>query len=148
MVSREEVEGFLLQLDANGASHTEVDPGFWIVKPGGELDLDVVVHHTPPVLLLRVDVMTLPTNDETANTLARHLLDLNANDLVHGSYGTTGGTVVLTEALELSHLDYEEFRAAFESMTVALASHLRELAAYRDPGTTGSWRAVPSREAR
>ena len=38
----------------------------------------------------------------------------------------------MTEALELGHLDYEEFRAAFESMTVALASHLRELGAFRE----------------
>ena len=36
------------------------------------------------------------------------------------------------EALELSHLDYEEFLAAFESMNVSLASHLRELGSYRE----------------
>jgi chromosomal replication initiation ATPase DnaA len=41
-------------------------------------------------------------------------------------------SVVLTEALELSHLDYEEFLAAYESMTIALTSHLRELATYRE----------------
>ena len=41
-------------------------------------------------------------------------------------------TVVLTEALELSHLDYEEFLAAYESMTLALSSHLRELVTYRE----------------
>jgi hypothetical protein len=39
---------------------------------------------------------------------------------------------VLTEALELSHLDFEEFLAAYESMLVALASHLRELGTYRE----------------
>jgi hypothetical protein len=39
---------------------------------------------------------------------------------------------VLTEALELEHLDYEEFLAAYESMTLALASHLREFASYRE----------------
>jgi hypothetical protein len=38
----------------------------------------------------------------------------------------------MTEALELSHLDYEEFQAAYESITVALASHLRELGSYRE----------------
>ena len=41
-------------------------------------------------------------------------------------------SIVLTEALELSHLDYEEFLASYESMTLALASHLRELGSYRE----------------
>jgi hypothetical protein len=40
--------------------------------------------------------------------------------------------VVLTEALELAHLDYEEFLAAFESMTLSLTTHLRELAGFRE----------------
>jgi len=43
-----------------------------------------------------------------------------------------GDSIVLTEAMELSHLDYEEFLAAYESMTLALVSHLRELAPYRE----------------
>jgi hypothetical protein len=38
----------------------------------------------------------------------------------------------MTEALELSHLDFEEFLAAYESITVALASHLREIGSYRE----------------
>ena len=49
-----------------------------------------------------------------------------------GSYGVQDNAVLLTEALELSHLDYEEFRAAYESMTLALPEHLRALAAYRE----------------
>ena len=44
----------------------------------------------------------------------------------------SGDSVVKSEALELSHLDYEEFLAAYESMTLALASHLRELAPFRE----------------
>ena len=35
-------------------------------------------------------------------------------------------------ALELSALDFEEFLASYESMTLALASHLRELGSYRE----------------
>jgi hypothetical protein len=34
--------------------------------------------------------------------------------------------------LELSYLDFEEFLASYESMTLALASHLREFAAFRE----------------
>ena len=67
-----------------------------------------------------------------AATLTRRLLELNASDLLHGSYGIQDDQIVLTEALELSALDYEEFLASYESMTLALASHLRELGSYRE----------------
>jgi hypothetical protein len=132
MVTREEAEGFLDRLAADGASYSEVEPGLWVVKPGGELDFAVVVNYSPPVLLLRVKVMTLPTDPETLATLSRRLLELNASDLIHGSYGIEEDSIVLTEALELSHLDFEEFLAAYESMLVALASHLRELGSFRE----------------
>jgi hypothetical protein len=57
---------------------------------------------------------------------------LNASDLLHGSYGLQDEQIVLTEALELSALDFEEFLASYESMTLALASHLRELGSFRE----------------
>jgi hypothetical protein len=52
-------------------------------------------------------------------------------DLVHGSYGLEGDHIVLTDTLELENLDYNEFEASFDSVTLALASHLGALAPYR-----------------
>jgi hypothetical protein len=132
MVTKEDIEGFLNRLSADGASYSEVEPGLWVIKPSGELDLSVVVNYSPPVVILRVKVMSIPANRDALATLSRRLLELNATDLVHGSYGIEKDSIVITEALELSHLDYEEFQAAFESITVALASHLRELGSYRE----------------
>ena len=126
------MKAFSIGSSADGASYSEVEPGLWVVEPSGELDFSVVVHFSPPVVLLRVKVMTLPTEPEALATLSRRLLELNATDLVHGSYGIEEESIVMTEALELSHLDYEEFLAAYESITVALASHLRELGSYRE----------------
>ncbi len=132
MVTKEDIEGWLNRLAADGASFSEVEPGLWVVRPSGELDFSVVVHFSPPVVLLRVKVMTLPTNAGRLATLSRRLLELNASDLVHGSYGIEDQSIVMTETLELSHLDYEEFLAAYESITVALASHLREIGSFRE----------------
>jgi hypothetical protein len=132
MLTREDIEGFLNRLTAEGESYEEIEPGLWIVRPAGNLELDVVVHYSPPVVLLRVKVMNVPADDGRCADLNRRLLELNANDLVHGAYGIAQDSIVLTEALELEHLDYEEFLAAYESMTLALASHLRELAMYRE----------------
>ncbi|HUF26956.1 MAG TPA: hypothetical protein VMM18_08250 [Gemmatimonadaceae bacterium] len=132
MVTREEIEGFLDRLTADGASYNEIEPGLWVLKPSGELDFDVVVHYSPPVVVLRVKVMELPQNGQALATLSRRLLELNASELVHGSYGIEDDSIVMTEAMELSHLDFEEFLAAYESMMLALASHLRELGAFRE----------------
>ncbi len=132
MVTRDDIESYLDRLGSEGTSYSEVENGLWLVRPGGALDLDVVVHYSPPVVILRVKVMSCPEDDGRCAGLNRRLLELNAMDLLHGSYGIEGDDIVLTEALELSHLDYDEFLATYESMTLALASHMRELASYRE----------------
>jgi hypothetical protein len=132
MLAKEDVESFLNRLSASGATYTEVESGFWIVKPSPDSDLSLAVNYSPPVVLLRVDVMELPKAGDQQATLTKRLLELNASDLLHGSYGIQDDHIVLTEALELSALDFEEFLASYESMTLALASHLRELGSYRE----------------
>src|ERR1041385_6332994 len=132
MVTKEDIEGFLIRLDASGASHQELEPGLWVVKPGGALDFDIVVSFEPPVLVVSVKVMTVPGDKKLEATLNRRLLELNASDLVHGAYGIEEDAIVMPEALELSPLDYEEFESAYESITVALASHLREIGSFRE----------------
>jgi len=138
MVTREDIEGFLERISAEGASYREVQPGLWVVKPGGALDFDVVVHFSPPVVVLRVNVMALPKDPKAASELTHRLLEMNASDMVHGAYGIEQKAVVITEALELEHLDFEEFLAAYESIAIALASHLREI------GSFSARRAAPA----
>jgi len=132
MVTKDDLESFLDRLSSEGASYFEAGENTWIVQPGGALDVDLVVHYNPPVIVLRVKVMNIPTTNGKGAELNRRLLELNASDLVHGSHGISEGSIVLTEALEVAHLDYEEFLASYESMTLALATHLRELTTYRE----------------
>jgi hypothetical protein len=132
VIPREEIQHFLDRLAKEGASWSEVEPDIWVLKPGDEIDFDIVVNYAPPVVVLRVKVMDLPKDSPELLELYGRLLKWNANDLLHGSYGIQGDAIVLTEALELSHLDYEEFLASYESITLSLSSHLRELAAYRE----------------
>ena len=127
MLTKDDIESFLIRLSATGATYSEVEPGFWIVRPSTESDLSIAVNFSPPVVLLRIDVMTLPGDVTQTATLTRRLLELNASDLLHGAYGIQDEQIVLTEALELSALDFEEFLASYESMTLTLASHLREI---------------------
>ena len=133
MVTREDIERFLDRMTAEqGGSYRDAGQDLWVVKPAGELDFDIFVSLEGNVVVLNVKVMDLPKDDVEQGRLARRLLELNATDLIHGSYGIEQNTIVMTEALELGHLDYTEFLAAFESMTFALASHIRELGAFRE----------------
>jgi hypothetical protein len=140
MVTKEDIEVFLNRLSAEGASYKEVKDGFWVVKPGGSLDFEMVVSHSPPVVVLRVKVMDMPRDKTAEAQLTRRLLEMNASEMVHGSYGIEQDAVVITEALELAHLDFEEFLVAYESIALALASHLREIG---EIGTSGTYR-VPA----
>ena len=75
MLSKEDIESFLVQLSSSGATYSEVEPGFWIVRPSPDSDLSIAVNYSPPVVLLRVDVMTLPSDGTKCSTLTRRLLE-------------------------------------------------------------------------
>lgn len=128
MVTKDDLQSFIDRLDANGFTSSEVEPDLWVIQvtDGAE----IVVNYAPPVVILRVRVMELPADEGRRLELFRHLLELNARDMVHGSYGLEGSHVVLTDTLELEHLDSTRFQASFDSITLALASHIGALAAH------------------
>jgi CesT_Tir_1 len=130
MITREDIQSFLDRLEGGALAVTEVEPNLWLART--REDAEVVVHFAPPVVILRVRVMELPAAEPRRSELFRQLLEYNARDLVHGSYGLEGDHVVLTDTLELENLDFNEFEASFDSITLALASHLATLAPYRE----------------
>ena len=125
MTSREDVRAFLDRLELPIESVAE---DMWLVRTNEGAEL--IVHYAPPVLVLRVRVMQLPAKATQAADLNRMLLEFNARDLVHGSYGIEGDHVVLTDALEVADLDFGEFEASVDSLSLALASHLNALAPF------------------
>ena len=130
MITREDIQSWLDRLDGGGLTVTEIEPNLWLART--REDAEVVVHFAPPVIILRVRVMELPESEPRRSELFRQLLEYNARELVHGSYGLEGDHVVLTDTLELENLDFSEFEASFDSITLALASHLATLAPYRE----------------
>ena len=127
MTTREDVLAFLDRLEL---AVEPVAEDMWLVRTTEEAEL--IVHYAPPVLLLRVRVMPLPSDASASAALCRQLLEYNARDLVHGSYGIEGDVVVLTDALLMADLDFTEFEASVDSLALALASHLSALAPYRE----------------
>jgi hypothetical protein len=128
MVTRDDVESFLhrMELDVE-----EVDEGMWLARNGSD-GAGVVVNHSPPVLVFRAKVLDIPKDEKKCAELFQRLLELNATDLVHGAYAIEEGDVILTEALELENLDFNEFQTTVDSIQMAMAAHVEELAPYRN----------------
>lgn len=126
MITREDLESFILRI---GTEYEEIEDGMWVIG-GPDDDTPVVVHHSPPVVLLRLKVLRLPTDVDGDRMAAiyRRVLELNATDIVHGSYGIDGDDLILSDALELEDLDFHELRTSYESLLFAVSSHMPGLA--------------------
>jgi hypothetical protein len=128
MVTRDDVESYLLR---TGLDHHEISEGMWLAKGNGN-DAGIVIHFSPPLVVFRLKVMDLPSDEQRCSGLYRRLLELNVTDLVHAAYGLEQGDVILTESLEAENLDFNEFQATLDSFQMALASHFDALSDYRD----------------
>ena len=60
---------------------------------------------------------------EHREAIYRKLLELNATEMIHGAYGVEEGAVVMTAALQLENLDFNEFQASVEDMNLAVSKH-------------------------
>ena len=107
MVTREDLESFLIRMDAD---YQELEEGMYLVRTRAE-ELPIVLNYSPPLLLLRLKVMDLP-DEKGSRELFRTLLELNANDVVHGAYGLEDGELILSDTLELETLDFGEVQAS------------------------------------
>jgi hypothetical protein len=127
MISREDLESFLIRTEMD---HREIGESMWLVDPVKDAVEDhpaVVVSLSPPLVIFRASIGTVPEGDHARLKLYQTLLELNATDLVHGAYGLEGEEVILVDALELQDLDYSEFQASLESLSLAVTSHVQLL---------------------
>lgn len=127
MRSREDIESFLVRADV---SYEEVgEDGMWLVRDSS-LGENIAIIAAGPLLLFRVKVLELQEIEDKAS-LYEQLLSLNASDLVHGAYGISGGSVVLTCTLQLENLDYNELQSVLDDFSLALANHYEQLTKFR-----------------
>jgi hypothetical protein len=115
MKSAEDVESYLLRM---GVAHETVKPGIWLVKVDGQ---PLAISIAGPVVAFRLKVMDLPSGGREG--LYRTLLALNTTEMVHGAFGIEGDSVVIVHALELENLDFNEFQAVLDDMSMAVSKH-------------------------
>ncbi len=126
MAGKEKVQSYLVDL---GLSFDEVDANTWLITDEDKGLKNIVVLVSEPLVILRVKVMELPEWER--GRLYERLLQLNAEDLLHGAYALEGDHVILIDTLELESMDLEDFRASIEAMGLALAQHYKILSEYR-----------------
>ena len=127
MRSREDIESYLVRAEV--PFEVVGDDGLWLVRDSS-LGENIAIKATGPLLLFRVKVLELAEVDDRA-ALFEELLVLNATDLVHGSYGISESSVVLTCTLEIENLDYNELQAVLDDFSLSLANHYEKLTKFR-----------------
>jgi hypothetical protein len=82
-----------------------------------------------PIVVFRLKIMDLPAAQREA--LLETLLRLNTTELFHCAFGLEGNAVVLTGALALENLDFNEFQAVIDEMGMVISKEYGVLAKFR-----------------
>jgi len=126
-MAENKIEQYLIDLKYN---YQEVKQNLWLLDDAEHGLEGIAVMYTDPLVIIRVQLMNVPKK----NTLEffTKLLELNAQEMIHGAYGLEGDKVVIIDTLEYEHLDYTGFRAALDAISLALTQHFPILSVYRE----------------
>src|SRR5215472_15821781 len=119
-----DVEAYLERLNRR-YSAVEGEPATYLIRSSDKFP-PIALRVDPPLVVLRVHIGEAPKTNHLP--LFRKLLQLNAKALVHSSYGLEEDRIVLSNALELENLDFNELEATLDEMDLALAQQVPELA--------------------
>jgi hypothetical protein len=124
MKTREDIESYLLKM---GIAHEELGGELWRLRLDGIENL--MVSAAGPVVVFRLKMMDVPT--ARREELFEMLLRLNTTELFHCAFGIEGNAIVLGGALELENMDFNEFQAVIDDMSMAVSRQYPVLSKYR-----------------
>jgi hypothetical protein len=119
-----DVEAYLGRLNRRFEG-VEGQEGTYLVHTASNMP-PIAVRVDPPLVVFRVRIGDAPKADHVA--LFRKLLELNARALVHSSFGLEDDRIVLSSALELENLDFNEVEATLDEIDLTLAQQVPVLA--------------------
>ena len=122
MATRDDIEHYIIQMDYPFES---IESNMWIIHDTA----NIVVTYELPLVLFRMKLMDIP--HERREAFFKLLLELNANQMIHGAYGIEGENVVLIDTLQSEHLDFNEFQASLEALLLASTQDYQKLNAFR-----------------
>jgi hypothetical protein len=124
MATKADLESFLVRSEVD---FEEVEYGTWVLRNVEGHGANVVVRIQEPIVVFRARVMDVP--ESGVESFLRRVLEINATEMLHASYGLEGNTIIAGGALTLEHLDENEFQAMLDDVTLAISRHRATLAA-------------------
>jgi len=118
MAGLSKIENYLMAL---GVSFEEIGQNTWLIEDPGKGLPKLIISWADPVVVVRANVMTSPTREREA--FFAKLLQLNAEQLLHGAYALEGDKVILVDTLEYETMDKTEFEASIDAIGFALSEH-------------------------
>lgn len=121
------IENYMLDMNL---LYEELDENTWKIEDDLSHIDNIVVKLVEPIVLFRVKIMEIPENNK--EELYRTVLELNANDLLHGAYAIENDSLVIIDTLQAENLDENEFQSTIDSIGLALMQHYDLLAKFAD----------------
>ena len=116
----------------SGLEFEALDDGMWLLHDEHDQLDNILVSWSPPIVIFRVKLMDAPADGGSRAQLFEQLLRLNASDMVAGAYALEGNAIVATETLQSENLDFNEFQAGIDGLTMALTEHYPQLRAFHN----------------
>jgi len=105
-----------------------VEEDTWVVQPRTTLTTRIGIRIEGPIVTFTVNVVNLGEAQKFFTKLDTHrLLWWNATQMLHAAYGVSGGSLVLTGALEFENLDLNEFQAMIDDISLGVDTHFSEI---------------------
>jgi len=99
-----------------GYDFEQVDYGVWTINLSGLGK--IAINLNKPLVILRLKVADLPKKTGLEE-LYRKLLEMNADEVVHGAFSIQNDSIVLIDTLEDSKLDENELISSINSLEYA-----------------------------
>ena len=128
-MAENKIEQYLIELKY---SYRELKPNLWLLDDTGHGLEGMVIMYADPLVIIEVQVMNAPGNKR--QEFFAKLLELNASDMIHGAYGLEGEKVVIIDSMEYETMDFVQFRASLDAISLALTQHYPILSVYREKG--------------
>lgn len=126
MRTAEDVESYLIRM---GQPYEDMGDGLFVVHDDARHVGDVAIKIAGPIVVFRARVMDVPPTRR--EELYRLLLEMNAQEMVHGAYGIEDDAIVMMDTLPLETLDYGEVQAVLDDFSIALSNHYPRLRTFQ-----------------
>lgn len=133
MASAQDIEGYLIRMSV---PYEEIGSATWMIHDEYEMIDNIVVSLNDPVVFFQVKLMDIPKDCDRL-ALYETLLTLNTTDMMHGAYGLEGDSIVATDTLQSENLDFNEFQASVDSLSLCISDHYsKHLGRFHSRGTS------------